>query len=548
MSTYHFHVNPLGRSKGYSAVAAAAYRSGEKLYCDYYGETHDYTKKHGILHTEIMLPDYAPERFKDREALWNELEKQEKHPKAQLCYSFDIALQNELTYEENLALARRFVQEELVSRGMICDIAIHAPGKHGDDIKNPHFHVLSPIRPYLKEGRWGEKQHREYTLDENGDRVRDEKGKYVFNSIPTTDWGSPETLEHWRKRWSEMVNEKFEEKGLSCRIDHRSYKEQGLDLIPQVHEGSAVRRMEARGITTQKGEHNRFVKATNRALKDIISKLKELAEWFKKIKPELNRLSDPTLGNLITEYFDYRNEVAATYTHGVQNAKKSNLQLMAKVIAYVQERKLTTPAELEKRIAYLTDSAEKKQLRINQLKGSVKDYSDKVRNCKALMETREIYEQSQKVFFPTAKKKFQKEHEKELKRYHAASRFFSGMALTDEPQFFLKGWESCLEADREKLSKETDGISVIKAELRQFKEIRKTVDYAIGKRVGEDAELPPIRFYEQGQEAVNTAKSHTADISLSDRLQKGKTEQRKTEESHKRQAEKTQKKNRGVSI
>ena len=122
------------------------------------------------------------------------------------------------------------------------------------------------------------------------------------------------------------------------------------------------------------------------------------------------------------------------------------------------------------------------------------------------------------------------------------------MALTDEPQFFLKGWESSLEADREKLSKETDGIGVIKSELRQLKEIRKAVDYAIGKRVGEDAELPPIRFYERGQEAVNTAKSHTADKSLSDRLQKGKTEQRKTEESHKRQAVKTQKKSRGISI
>ena len=101
MSLYHFHVTQIKRSKGYSAMAAAVYRAGEKLYCDYYGETFDFTRKKGVLHSEIILPENTPEEFRDRQFLWDSVESNEKHPKAQLAYSFDIALQNEFTIEEN---------------------------------------------------------------------------------------------------------------------------------------------------------------------------------------------------------------------------------------------------------------------------------------------------------------------------------------------------------------------------------------------------------------------------------------------------------------
>ena len=529
MALYHFHVEQIGRSKGYSAVAATAYRSGEKLYCDYYGETHDYTKKGGILYTEIMMPEYCPERFKDRAALWNEVEKVEKHPKAQLCYSFDMALQNELTYEENLELARRFVLEEMVARGMICDIAIHAPGKTKDDIPNPHIHVLAAIRPYLKEGRWGEKQHREYALDENGERIRDEKGRYVFNAIPTTDWGRPETLDHWRERWAEMINARFEEKGLSCRVDHRSYKDQGLDLIPQVHEGSAVRRMEARGIVTEKGEFNRFVSATNRMIKEIVRKLKDLAEWFRNIKPELNRLEEPTLSRLLMEYFDYRNEVAVTtYTRGVQKAKESNFKLLTKVYAYLEENGIRTLADLEQRINDLNHSAEFAQRNINSLSSSVKQYSDEIRYAGYLRDTRSIYEQSQKIFFPGAKKKFQKEHDAELKKYHAAASYFAGKNLTAEPEEFIGGWEKSLKEDSEKLTAARDDLKVYQKDLKQLKEIRRAIDFALAKRNGEDVPLPPLKIYDTDPAMKQM---QAAKVSFSGELSRAKAKQKEHEEA-----------------
>lgn len=129
-----------------------------------------------------------PECLLGRQTLWKEVEQNERRKDAQLAYSFDIALQNELTVEENIELLEAFVKEELVSRGMICDIAVHNPDKGENGIENIHAHILSPIRPFLESGVWGNKQHSEYVLDENGEKIRKSNGKYQTTSIPETDW------------------------------------------------------------------------------------------------------------------------------------------------------------------------------------------------------------------------------------------------------------------------------------------------------------------------------------------------------------------------
>ena len=150
IALYHFHATQIKRSAGQSAIASAAYRSGEKLFSEYYGEASNYTRKGGVAHSEILLPPHAPPEYADRQILWNAVEKAEPHPQAQLAYSFDIALQNEFSLEENIALARQFLSEQFVSRGMICDFSIHLSGKEDGGIANPHFHVMCPTRQ-LKE-------------------------------------------------------------------------------------------------------------------------------------------------------------------------------------------------------------------------------------------------------------------------------------------------------------------------------------------------------------------------------------------------------------
>lgn len=306
MALFHFHVDQIGRSAGRSAVACAAYRSGEKLYSEYYGETSDYTRKGGVMYSEIMLPPHAPMAYADRQTLWNAVEKAERRHDAQLAYSFDIALQNELTFEENLEVARAFLLQYFVGDGMTVDFCVHDPERDG--IQNPHFHVMVPIRPLNPDGTWGAKQHRVYHLDENGERIRDEHGNYVFDAIATTDWGKPETLELWREQWANMVNAKFAQKGLSCRIDHRSYEDQALDILPTVHEGPVVRQMEQKGIRTEKGELNRWIKATNRILKNLKQRIADLKLWIEVLREELGKQqTSQDLVRLIQDYYGERN-------------------------------------------------------------------------------------------------------------------------------------------------------------------------------------------------------------------------------------------------
>ena len=124
-----------------------------------------------------------------------------------------------------------------------------------------------------------EKERAETQLAQEN-RIRDADGKFVFNAVPTTDWGSPETLEHWREAWAELCNAKFAEKGIDVRIDHRSYERQGVELLPTVHEGATVRAMEKKGIRTEKGEFNRWIKATNAVIRDIKKKITLLFDWI----------------------------------------------------------------------------------------------------------------------------------------------------------------------------------------------------------------------------------------------------------------------------
>ena len=157
MALFHFHVGQIKRSAGQSIITSAAYRAGEKLYSEYYGEVSDYTHKGGVICSEIFLPPQAPVKYQDRSIRWNAGEKAERGKKAQLAYSFDIALQNEFSLEENIALARQFVSEQLLSRGMAADLAVHLPDKKDGGIQNPHFHILCPIRPIEQDGKWGGK-------------------------------------------------------------------------------------------------------------------------------------------------------------------------------------------------------------------------------------------------------------------------------------------------------------------------------------------------------------------------------------------------------
>ena len=424
IALYHFHVTQIKRSAGQSAIASAAYRSGEKLHSEYYGEDSDYTKKGGVICSEILLPPHAPPSFSDRETLWNEVEKAERGKKAQLAYSFDIALQNEFSMQENIELARQFLLEQFVSRGMVVDFAIHSPDKEDDGIQNPHFHVMCPIRPILPNGTWGNKQRREYVLDEDGNRIRDEAGNFVFNAVPTTDWGSPETLEAWRQAWAELCNAKFAEKGLDCRIDHRSYERQGVEQIPTQHEGPTVRAMEAKGICTDKGDLNRWIRKTNAMLREAKQKIAALIDWLKEVKAELSKPQPPTLVELLSANYDNRNKGAYS-----SKARIANLKKLSEAVSYLEAKGLYTADDLDtalhtmqSKIDTLKKTASGKQTRIKEL-------DELLRMADHYKAGKPVADKLKTIRFEKSRQKYKSEHDDTLRLFYMAERKLKGQVV-----------------------------------------------------------------------------------------------------------------------
>ena len=185
IAIYHCNISIVSRGKGKSAVAAAAYRSGEKLTNEWDGMTHDYTRKGGVVHTEIMLPPHAPPSFSDRSTLWNSVELYEKAGNAQLAREIDAALPIELSREEQIRLVREYCSSQFVSRGMCVDFAIH-----DTDSGNPHCHIMLTMRPLDERGTWTAKSKKEYDLDENGERIRLPSGRYKTHKVDLTGWNN----------------------------------------------------------------------------------------------------------------------------------------------------------------------------------------------------------------------------------------------------------------------------------------------------------------------------------------------------------------------
>ena len=276
IAIYHWNVGIVSRGKGKSAVAAAAYRSGEKLTNEWDGMTHDYTRKGGVVHTEIILPPHAPPSFSDRSTLWNSVELYEKAGNAQLAREIDAALPIELSREEQIRLVREYCSSQFVSKGMCVDFVIHDTNSG-----NPHCHIMLTMRPLDERGAWAAKSKKEYDLDENGERIRLPSGRYKTHKVDLTGWNNKDNTLLWRKAWADFTNDFLERNGSPERIDHRSNAERGIDEIPTVHMGVAACQMEKKGIATEKGELNRSIQKANRLIREIRAQIGKLKEWIK---------------------------------------------------------------------------------------------------------------------------------------------------------------------------------------------------------------------------------------------------------------------------
>ena len=327
MAIYHLEAKVVSRGAGRSAVAASAYLSCSRLYNDYDGIQHDYTKKQGLVWQQVFLPEYAPQEWKDREQLWNAVEEVETAKDSRLAREFVVALPIELSREEQIELLQEFIQEQFLSDGMCADAAIHDTDGH-----NPHAHILLTVRPLDKQGKWQYKTEKEYLCMKNGEErgftaaefraaqnegwekqypykvgkkkvymtpsaaeaqglVRADKHpkstRYGRQNPISERWNSEEQLAAWRAAWADVSNRCLERAGREERIDHRSNATRGLDEIPTIHEGAAAQALERRGIISDRCELNRQIKADNALLRELKAEIKKLAVLVARTVPAI---------------------------------------------------------------------------------------------------------------------------------------------------------------------------------------------------------------------------------------------------------------------
>ena len=275
MAIFHMSFSNISAGKGRSAIASAAYRSGEKLFDDQEGRHYFYARS-VMPESFILTPKNAPEWASDREKLWNEVERKDRRANSRYAKEFNVALPVELSEDEQKELLIKYVQENFVDEGMVADVAIHR-----DHPDNPHAHVMLTNRPFNSDGTWGIKSKKQYILDENGNKTYTGTSKYPKSrKILMVDWDKKEKITEWRQNWAASVNQALEQKNIPDRISEKSFVEQGIDEVPTQHEGINSKRSKRKEFNQQVKKYrktkanykNNQEKAINRGHLDSLSK------------------------------------------------------------------------------------------------------------------------------------------------------------------------------------------------------------------------------------------------------------------------------------
>lgn len=293
--------------KEHSAVACASYRSDEELYSERDGLTKSFRPHKVKPESFIMKPEHAPEWALDREKLWNEVEKIEPHPSAQLAREVLLSIPKELDEKSQTELVKKFVNEQFINAGMVADVSIHRDEEH-----NPHAHVLLTMRSFDLDGKWENKSKRIQKLDENGNPIFNDKGQRVTVSVKTNDWSNPNNINIWRESWAKHLNEVSKEKGLELKFSEKSFEKQGFEKLPLMRltrqeyylEKKAKQLAKQTGKeyepVTYHGQQNKLIEEYNKLLLEEKATLKEIENAQKEIK-----YADPERVkalNFITEY------------------------------------------------------------------------------------------------------------------------------------------------------------------------------------------------------------------------------------------------------
>lgn len=534
--SFHFSVNIISRGKGKSAVASAAYISGEKIKNEWDGVTHDYTKKQGVISKEIFLPDHAPKEYKDRKTLWNSVELFEKNSNAQLARNFIISLPKELNIEENKKMIEEYVQNNFVKEGMIVDLAIHDESREGN--QNIHAHIMTIVRPINEDGTWGQKSKKEYILDEKGEKILNKNGKPKTRKVELTTWNDKGNVEKWRENFSDLCNKYLERAGAEKRVDHRSFKRQGIKQIPTIHLGASASAMERKGIRTEKGDINREIKKQNELLKNIGNEIKKISSWlagFKdKLKESYREYKDQSKKQIenesglfnLYEYLSFYQEMqennrAELSFYGKRNKAIYDLKRYAGGINYLRENKIKTISDLQGHINNLRCKNSEIYKTIKENSQKIEDINKCLAYAKTVRKTKATYQEyeSKKIF----KESFYKNNQKEIDQHIRARSLIekiSGKKNLREKEWLgeIKNLEdeiSKLNTESEKIRERYKEINHIKYAVEVVNEeygidLSIEIDKAI-KRGEKESIIEKIKEYKQDSDSFNKNRQMTKD-------------------------------------
>ena len=534
--SFHFSVNIISRGKGKSAVASAAYISGEKIKNEWDGVTHDYTKKQGVISKEIFLPDHAPEEYKDRKTFWNSVELFEKNSNAQLARNFIISLPKELSIEENKKMIEEYIQTNFVKEGMIVDLAIHDESREGN--QNIHAHIMTIVRPINEDGTWGQKSKKEYILDEKGEKVLNKNGKPKTRKVELTTWNDKGNVEKWRENFSDLCNEYLAKNKIEKRVDHRSFKRQGIKQIPTIHLGASASAMERKGIRTEKGDINREIKKQNELLKNIGYEIKKITSWlagFKdKLKESYKEYKDQSKKQIenesglfnLYEYLSFYQEMqensrAGLSFYGERNKAIYDLKRYASGINYLRENKIKTISDLQGHINTLRSKNSEIYKTIKENSQKIEDLNKCLAYAKTVRKTKATYQEyeGKKIF----KESFYKNNQKEIDQHIRARTLIekiSGKKNLREKEWL--GEIKNLEDEISKLNTESEKIRERYKEINHIKYAVEVVNKEYGidlsieidkaiKRGEKESIIEKIKEYKQDSDSFNKKRQMTKD-------------------------------------
>lgn len=533
----HTHVDIVSRSKGESVIAKAAYNARDKLKDDYYGKTHDYSKKDDLVFSKIFLPEHIPKEFSKREYLWNEVEKIEKSKNSQLARNLLFTLPRELNEEDRIKLISEFIEENFTSKGMIADCNIHNPTA-SDNEEQPHAHILLTLREIDEQGNWKAKSKKEYILDENGEKIKLKSGNYKSRKVNLNDWNEPDKAKEWRENFSKKANEYLARNNIDKRIDPRTFGEQGREELPQVHLGTASFQMEKKGIQTERGNHNRKITAFNLEFKKFKAELSKLTSWISSLLVNLQSKYDEykqsrqdeidnkaelfNLYEYISIYHELQGEKARKLNPYASNKKiGADLRRFSKARIYLKDNNLRTIADLQEKISTIQANNKKisrdikvKAKRIESLNKCFV-YADIIKDNKQIFE-----EWNSKSLF---KDSFYNSHKEQIDKYKRARAILE--KITGSSAIKSKSWQrdiQSLEIEITKLNKQAQSIKEEYENINHIKYAVKTVndDYGIDlsieidkaiKRGEKPSVIEQIKKYQEQQEKYEQRKGKTKD-------------------------------------